>query len=1534
MNSLKRRLRKMAEKLLKARVAHKIELEVDWLKSSYIPLEGEIVVYKPDATHPYPRTKIGDGVTKVSLLPFVLPSRATKLLDSTVAYTKDVPEGALPYAELSKLGGMTRKCTNLIPYPYKESTKTTGGVTFTDNGDGSIAINGTATGNKYITLFDSKTEMPKGFEVGKSYRIMKSNTTSYLVCNVYVNGKEESWLTSKATTATTAVMPDGVTGLSIYIILLNGETANNEIIYPMVNEGTTALPYEPYYEGLRDTAVTEIKSVGANLIPYPYVSTTTTINGVTFTDNGDGSITVNGTANVSCLFTLAKNLKLSGLYALSGCPVGGKTGGYSIQSKVDNVWVNVNYDTGSGTTVNVVEEITDLIIHISEGTTVSNKTFYPMLNKGSTALPYAPYVEHTLPISAEVRPAHGINNEVYDYLDFGEQESVKRVGVVDMGTLDWSIKETGSAYAPYFYSHVSDIKYFGNFYTVTPVILSSLFTTTTRSLDSFIDKCVTVDGVDGVVQQVQIKYADYTDAASFKAAMSGVMLYYELDTPEVTDITDLITVDNVINVESCGAITPVNEYNYAVPSEITYYTSDNVSEIIGAKTVVGDLVGTAQRAISDENGNIISKSYLPGNTINTIAEGQAAVAIGIGTTAEGAAQLVQGKYNVVDSSYAHIVGNGSSGTDRSNAYTLDWSGNASFAGDVKSNNKKLATEEYVKSEIEGLVDTAPEALNTLNELAEALGEDPNFATTVMTEIGKKANDADLATVAKSGNFDDLLNKPITTGKGDHSMIFAEGSADGDYSIAGGTDDKSLITELLGSLGNLATLEVPKAQGDLSLAFGINNVSSSTGSATVGVLDKAGVSGYYWHDFNLTNNTITISKTRKTSTTSSASAPSSIDWEVGDYLFIVTDETRYAACSKITKISGNTITVDKLPSDMKDYSNVLSIYTYKSPDDRGIFAVAIDNFDPNDNNTSLPTKSSYTPRTGAVDFGFGAFVLGGMNVATGILSTATGFNNLAGGPFSHAEGRDNITGYNAHAEGQGNKALSFASHAEGGKTEARGPYAHSEGQGAKALANTSHAEGYYTVASNLIAHAEGKNTTSSGYASHSEGGSTNLYEEGKEWTADAPYALASGDYAHTEGLDNRASGVTAHAEGHTTNASGIAAHTEGVRTNAIGNAAHAEGIETKAYGRYSHAEGYGTEVNGESSHVEGQQNTILSGLAVHVEGSNNTHTIGDNTHVGGSNNTSEGSDSLIFGQGITYKGDQGFAIGTGHFVNGQYNAVGGIYCEVGTDERTVSYSTVMGLNLKSTAHGQTIFGYYNNANAGDAFQLGRGSSTQRKNIFTVNNSGTGWFADTIKVGGTGYSDAKVVATLDDISWNNIKGTPAHINVSNSIKLGSNNTIEGTESYIGGVNNTIKASRALVQGTNNSTYGDSSESLIVGKDNKVNGKWSIVTGIANELGTSTQYNNYCNVLGLGLRAISHGQTVIGQYNAPNALDVFQIGYGDSSKRANIFTVSNTGNGTFAGSVKCTGIQIGDTIITEDILKKLINNSNLVSAEEVPF
>jgi hypothetical protein len=88
-------------------------------------------------------------------------------------------------------------------------------------------------------------------------------------------------------------------------------------------------------------------------------------------------------------------------------------------------------------------------------------------------------------------------------------------------------------------------------------------------------------------------------------------------------------------------------------------------------------------------------SYAVASGITSHAEGEGTNAYGKTSHAEGSFttassnyQHVQGKYNIEDTEnkYAHIVGNGKSGMERSNAHTLDWEGNAWFAGQVEGTN--------------------------------------------------------------------------------------------------------------------------------------------------------------------------------------------------------------------------------------------------------------------------------------------------------------------------------------------------------------------------------------------------------------------------------------------------------------------------------------------------------------------------------------------------------------------------------------------------------------------------------------------------------------------------------------------------------------------------------------------------------------------------------------------------------------------------------------------------------------------------------
>ena len=131
--------------------------------------------------------------------------------------------------------------------------------------------------------------------------------------------------------------------------------------------------------------------------------------------------------------------------------------------------------------------------------------------------------------------------------------------------------------------------------------------------------------------------------------------------------------------------------------------SDDYSHAEGYETTALGYISHA------EGGNTTASGYAShAEGDETTASGQYSHAEGWQTKASSKCQHVQGKFNVADSfnTYADIIGNGAS-DKRSNASTVDWSGNAWYAGDVyvgsksgtnkDSGSKKLATEDYVLS---------------------------------------------------------------------------------------------------------------------------------------------------------------------------------------------------------------------------------------------------------------------------------------------------------------------------------------------------------------------------------------------------------------------------------------------------------------------------------------------------------------------------------------------------------------------------------------------------------------------------------------------------------------------------------------------------------------------------------------------------------------------------------------------------------------------------------------------------------------------
>lgn len=91
--------------------------------------------------------------------------------------------------------------------------------------------------------------------------------------------------------------------------------------------------------------------------------------------------------------------------------------------------------------------------------------------------------------------------------------------------------------------------------------------------------------------------------------------------------------------------------------------------------------------------------------------------------------------------------------------TTDGSGSLSWTTQLAPDLSVYDTSAEVDAKISNLINGAPGALDTLNELAAALGDDANFASSITTSLNAKANTSSLATVATSGDYNHLSNRP-------------------------------------------------------------------------------------------------------------------------------------------------------------------------------------------------------------------------------------------------------------------------------------------------------------------------------------------------------------------------------------------------------------------------------------------------------------------------------------------------------------------------------------------------------------------------------------------------------------------------------------------------------------------------------------------------------------------------------------------------------------------------------------------------------
>ena len=266
--------------------------------------DGETTYYIQEGHSLFVQAKIASGTTlsNVVIKPML---RKVTITDSTYE----------PYHSSVKQvlrDGEVIEGKNLLP--VTATSQTINGVTFTVNADNSVTANGTASAMAVFTLNNNLEKVVNGGHYiltgcpsgggANSYRLEIRNSSD----TIYTNGIDEG--SGSGDIAPTSGFPAKAT-----IRIASGYTANKVVFKPMLRYASESDPtFEPYYTPLKDSKFdrSEQRVLGAkNLLIYPYTFATQTINGITFTDNGDGTINFIGTASDNALFRLEQGIPLS-----------------------------------------------------------------------------------------------------------------------------------------------------------------------------------------------------------------------------------------------------------------------------------------------------------------------------------------------------------------------------------------------------------------------------------------------------------------------------------------------------------------------------------------------------------------------------------------------------------------------------------------------------------------------------------------------------------------------------------------------------------------------------------------------------------------------------------------------------------------------------------------------------------------------------------------------------------------------------------------------------------------------------------------------------------------------------------------------------------------------------------------------------------------------------------------------------------------------------------------------------------------------
>lgn len=530
------------------------------------------------------------------------------------------------------------------------------------------------------------------------------------------------------------------------------------------------------------------------------------------------------------------------------------------------------------------------------------------------------------------------------------------------------------------------------------------------------------------------------------------------------------------------------DYSHAEGSDTT--AKGHYSHSEGISTSANGNISHAEGSGTQANGQ-----YSHTEGYETIAESEASHAEGYRTQATTNSQHVQGRYNIKDTNnkYAHIVGNGNSDSTRSNAHTVDWSGNSWYQGNIKVGGtsyidpkaKEVATTDLLIGKIgDG---TKSEVFNDYsNNKIYGVYSHVENDTGVVGKKGKENYIVSCHFENKAGaNIESYCTLKLYI---DDSGTPTEFRTDGTS-----LDDAQVGDIVIGELSEKAKIyAIVSEKTDKIVKFTEYYLSDEYNQFVNEQEVKAIVVRY---DSEKKGYSI-IQKGDRTNFISNSH---------GEGSTILTDGHQHGEGYNTRPYGKGSHTEGKDTVTFGDYSHA---------EGNGSAAFG---FSAHAEGSETRAIGSWSHAEGKVSYAYGTFshAEGVKTHAKGSSSHSEGTQTLADGEGAHAEGKFNkALNRSAHAEGEATTASGVSSHSEGGGTVALGENAHAEGSGSHANGDGSHSEGRLNNAEGANSHAEGQNTTAKGEQSHSEGYKT----------------VAEGSSSHAEGFGTKASGLYQHVQG--------------------------------------------------------------------------------------------------------------------------------------------------------------------------------------------------------------------------------------------------------------------------------------------------------------------------------------------------------------------------------------------------------------------